>query len=80
MRNFKNTVRNVIAAMALALVPGSIVSTLPATAAAQSGDLTIKLNYQRTDKNYVDAKAWVWCKDGAGTWGTGVYKATAGKG
>lgn len=80
MRKFNGVLRNLAGIVVAALCLGALSSTLPATAAAQTGDLTIKLNYQRTDANYVDAKAWVWCKDGSGTWGTGVYKATAGVG
>ena len=83
MRNTKTVLRNLAGFVAVVLGIGFLGATLPASAAAQSGDLTIKLNYQRTDKNYVDYKAWVWCKGGtgvAGSWGTGVYRATAGVG
>ena len=38
--------------------------------------LTINFHYQRTDKTFNDWKAWIWCKDGSGTFGTGLYQGT----
>ena len=49
----------------------------PAPAAAYDGTITVNFHYQRADQTMNDWKAWVWCQDGSGTWGTGAYQAAA---
>ena len=49
----------------------------PAQAAGFNDTITINFHYQRADQTFNDWKAWVWCGDGTGTWGTGVYQAAA---
>ena len=39
----------------------------PAQGAPQSGDLTVKIHYQRGDGNYTNWSYWIWLKDGSGT-------------
>ena len=73
MKKVTNILSKVIAA---ALALSFIGLTAPAQA-AQSGNLTVKIHYQRADNNYTNWADWVFLKDGSGTvGGTGT---TAGK-
>ena len=53
-------------------------AVVPAQAATgYSGTITVNFHYQRADQTFNDYKAWVWCGDGSGSWGTGSYQAGA---
>ena len=77
VRKFNGVLRKLPALLVAGLVAWGLVPSAPASAAAQSGTLTINFHYQRADQNFADAKAWIWCKDGSGNFGTGLYQLAA---
>jgi hypothetical protein len=59
-----------------ALFVAGISTVTPASATAQSGTLTVNFHYQRTDQTFNDWKAWIWCKDGSGNFGTNLFQGS----
>ena len=76
VQKFNGVLRKVSGLVVAALFIAGISSVAPASATAQSGALTINFHYQRTDQNFADWKAWVWCKDGSGNFGINLFQGS----
>ena len=62
-----NTLSRKVSKLVVAVLAVSFLGLTAPAQAAQSGNLTVKIHYQRGDGNYTNWTHWVWLKDGSGT-------------